>query len=692
MKPVLALLTFVSLLHAEGPIRGFAPATVDAEHRREEKAIAVPDPVRMRSYAKRMSERPHIAGSPASKAVADYVLSLFKSFGLDASIERFDALLPYPTVRVVELTAPVRYRARLQEPAVAGDKDSANPAEIPPYNAYSADGDVTAPLVYVNYGIPEDYDALAKMGIDVRGKIAIARYGKSWRGTKPKVAAERGAIACIIYSDPRDDGYFQGDVYPKGPFRPAGSAQRGSVMDMPLYVGDPLTPGWASEAGARRLPVSESHTLMKIPVLPISYEDARPLLENLGGPVAPEPWRGALPITYHIGPGPAVVHMKVASDWTQKPVYNVVATIPGTSLADEWVVYGNHHDAWGYGASDPVSGAAVVLETARTLAEMVKDGWQPKRTIKLALWDAEEFGMVGSTEWAEKHLAELDRKAAVYLNTDSNGRGVFGGSGSPSLQSFLSEVLRDLKDPVSGAPLLEGARRRGETQQNTRFSLGALGAGSDFVAFIHHGGIASLNVGFSGDSAGVYHSIYDSWNWFTKFSDGDFVYGKALTQVMSTALMRLAGSSVLPFEFGAFTGAVKGYVDELEKLAGEKVPMGEVRAALDEVVNASAAYEKALQSGLPKVDSGKLAAINEAVFRTERSLTLPEGLPGREWYKHQIAAPGIYTGYSAKSLPGIREAVEAGRWTEAREQSAQVAKVLRALAAQIGKATALVSE
>jgi N-acetylated-alpha-linked acidic dipeptidase len=407
---------------AQTDIRGFSPSQAKVEREHEDQARALPEPQRIRSYMERMSQEPHHAGSPASKLVAEYAAGLLREWGLDVRIEEFEALLPYPTVRMLEMVAPVKYRAKLQEPVVAEDKDSADKNQLPTYNAYSASGDVTAPLVYVNYGVPEDYEELKKLGIDVKGKIVIARYGKSWRGTKPKVAYEHGAVGCLIYSDPRDDGYFQGDVYPKGPFRPPAGAQRGSVMDMPVYVGDPLSPGWASERGAKKLPIAEATSIMKIPVLPISYEDAKPLLQNLEGPVAPEGWRGALPFTYHVGSGPASVHLKLDFDWATKPLYNVIATIPGSVNPDEWVIYGNHHDAWVNGAHDPLSGAAALLETARALGTMRKNGWTPKRSIKFALWDGEEFGLVGSTEWVEKHQEEINTKTVVYFNSDTNGK------------------------------------------------------------------------------------------------------------------------------------------------------------------------------------------------------------------------------------------------------------------------------
>jgi N-acetylated-alpha-linked acidic dipeptidase len=696
MRLALIAALVVSTTQAQEPVRGFPPAQAAAERELEERFRALPRADRIREYDRRMSRAPHHAGSPGSREVAEYALKLMKDWGLQARIETFDALLPYPTERIVELVAPVRFRARLQEPAIREDPDTAAAGQLPTYNAYSASGDVTGPLVYVNYGVPEDYLALKKQGLDVRGKIVIARYGGSWRGTKPKVAAENGALGCLIYSDPRDDGYFQGDVYPKGPFRPPAGVQRGSVMDMPLYVGDPLTPGWASETGARRLAPAEATTLMRIPVLPISYEDARPLLENLGGPVAPEAWRGALALTYHLGPGPATVRLKVETDSGIRPVNDVIGVIRGGVFPDEWVIWGNHHDAWVNGANDPATGAAAVLETARALGQMSRDGWKPARTLVFALWDAEEFGLVGSTEWTEKHLDELKSKAVAYLNTDSNGRGRIGAGGSPILEQFFREVIRDTRDPVSGKSLLalaEGAPRQGN--QPAGFRFGTLGAGSDYVAFVHHGGIASINAGFSGeDGGGVYHSIYDTFQWQTRFSDGDFVYGKALSEVMGTAMLRLAQAPVLPIEFGALGEAAERWTEEIAKAAGpdaSKLNLKPVVDALKEVRAASSIYEAELTRRLNSAGADgpeSWSELNRLLRGAERTLTLERGLPGRPWYKHQLYAPGLYTGYSAKTLPGIREAAEAGRWEEANRQAESVAGALRQFRAQVERAVA----
>ena len=670
MKFIAAVLLACTVASAQSDMRGFAPAQAEAQRALEAKALAIPEPQRLRTYLERMSSEPHIAGSPASKAVAEYAVGLMRSWGLDARIEEFEALLPYPTSRLLELTAPVRYRAKLEEPKLAEDRDSSDKGQVPTYNAYAASGDVTAPVVYVNYGIPEDYERLKTLGIDVKGKVVIARYGRSWRGTKAKVAQENGAVACLIYSDPREDGYYAGDVYPKGAFRPPAGVQRGSVVDLPLYPGDPLTPGWASEKGARKLPRDEATSLMKIPVLPISYEDAQPFLAALEGPVAPEQWRGALPITYHLGPGPAVARVKTDFDWTTKPVYNVIATIPGADAPDEWIIYGNHHDAWVNGAQDPGSGAAVVLETARTLSELMKTGWRPKRTIKLALWDAEEFGLIGSTEWVEKHEAELKRKAVLYLNTDMTGKLGFGVGGSPSLHVFMREIVRDVLKPD---PL--------------NFAMGPVGSGSDYTPFLHHSGIASVNAGF-GETGGIYHSIYDSFTWYTRFSDRDFSKGRELAQTMTTAVLRSAQAPVIPFEFRQVATAVRGYLANLALL--KELRLGDLQTELRALQSAADRYETTYQKALqmPQAQS----KLNAILIETERVIAPPKGLPGRPWYKHQLMAPGTYTGYSAKTLPGIREAAEAGRWAEANAEAANVAAALRALRTKLEAAEELLAQ
>ncbi|MCX6611004.1 MAG: M28 family peptidase, partial [Acidobacteria bacterium] len=477
---------------AADSIRGFPDDEAKARAPFEQRLRATAESNKIREFMTRMASEPHHAGSPASRAVAEFALEKFKEFGLEARIETFDALIPYPTQRVLEVLSPVRYTAKLREPIVKDDPDSSDMNQLPTFNAYSANGDITAQAVYANYGLPEDYAFLKLKGVDVRGKIVLVRYGRSFRGIKPKVAAENGAVGCLIYSDPRDDGYFQGDIYPKGPYRPPPGVQRGSVMDLPLYPGDPLTPGKPSIPGTPRLKMEDARSMQKIPVMPISWEDARPILEQIDGEVAPASWKGAIPVTYHIGAGPAVVHLKVQADNATRQVHDVVARLQGTVYPDQYIVYGNHHDAWVNGAADPISGAASVLEAARILSKAVQQGWKPKRSIVFALWDGEEYGLVGSTEWVEKHRDELTKNAVAYFNSDTTLRGAMSVQASPSLEKFVEEWMRDYPDPASGKSLLEASNQRG-------FRAGPLGSGSDYTAFVHHAGVASLNAGFDGD-------------------------------------------------------------------------------------------------------------------------------------------------------------------------------------------------
>ena len=737
-------LTSVALMPAEtGPLQGLGGYSDEAarvERDWESKFKAIPEPQNLRAYMERLSARPHHLGSPYDKDNAEWILAQFKGWGLDAHIESFEVLFPTPKERVVELVAPTRFTARLQEPTVAADPTSnQHDEQLPTYNAYSADGDVTAPLVYVNHGIPEDYEQLERLGISVKGAIVITRYGASWRGIKPKVAAEHGALGCLIYSDPRDDGYSQGDVFPEGAWRPRDGAQRGSVMDMPLYTGDPLTPGVPATPDAKRLPLEEVKTITRIPTLPLSYGDAQPLLAALAGPVAPDDWRGALPITYHLGPGPAKVHLKLKANWDIKPIYNVIVRIPGSAYPDEWIVRGNHHDAWVNGADDPVSAMAALMEEARAFGELLKQGWKPKRTIIYCAWDAEEQGLIGSTEWAEAHANELRRHAAVYINTDANGRGYLNASGSHTLEKFINEVARDIVDPEKKMPVWQRRRLkliadakskedRDEVRGRPDWRIGALGSGSDYTVFIDHLGVASLNLGYGDeDGGGIYHSIYDDFYWYTHFSDTDFAYGRALAQTVGTAVMRLANAELLPYDFTDFADTIRKYADDLKKLL--KTKQDEIREqnrqieegvfdatadpkktfvppAIEEVppqlnfaplenalekLTASAgdyrkAWEKAHENGGGALARASLQEVNAKLIESERKLTSPEGLPGRPWYKHQIYAPGAYTGYGVKTIPGVREAIEQKKWQEADEQLVLIGKILQDEAALIESA------
>src|SRR5271166_1728935 len=568
---------------ADAPIYGFSAQHARSEREWESKFKALPNAQKQRDYMQLLTARPHHVGSAYDKQNAEWILARFKEWGLDAKIETFKVLFPTPKKRLVELIAPTHFVAKLQEPALAEDPTSNQRDEqLPTYNAYSRDGDVTAPLVYVNYGLTDDYERLQRLGVSVQGAIVIARYGNAWRGMKPKIAAEHGAVGCIIYSDPKDDGYFGGDVFPKGAMRPDQGVQRGSVMDFASnYPGDPLTPD-RGDPNAPRMTASNAPSITRIPTMPISYGDAQPLLASLTGPLAPEEWRGALPIAYYVGPGAAKVHLVVESNWDIKDVNDVIARIPGSSEGDEWVVRGNHHDGWVNGAEDPISAQVALLEEARSFGELLKEGWKPKRTIIYCAWDGEEPMLLGSTEWVETHAAELREHAAVYINTDGNDRGVLTMNGSHSLEQFVNGVARDIEDPETKMTVWQrtqlnkiaeakSADDRKELRQRADLRIDALGSGTDFTAYLDHLGIASLNLGYGGeDEEGIYHSIYDDFYWYTHFSDTDFVYGRALAQTVGTSVMRLADAEVLPFDFVDFADTVQKYTKDLEKLLTDK--------------------------------------------------------------------------------------------------------------------------
>ncbi len=727
----------------EQPLAGYSAESSRAERQWEEKMKAIPDPEKIRGYLQRMSLRPHHVGSPYDKDNAEWLLAKFKEFGLDAHIESFDVLMPTPKERVVELVdGGPKFTAKLEEPVVPEDETTKQKAEqLPTYNAYSIDGDVTAPLVYVNFGVPADYEQLERMGVSVKGAIVIARYYGSWRGIKPKVAAEHGAIGCLIFSDPHEDGYTQGDVFPQGPYRPKDGVQRGSVADMPLYAGDPLTPGVGATKDAKRLDLKDAETITKIPVLPISYGDAQPLLASLKGPMAPQAWRGGLGIGYHIGPGPGKVHLKVKSDWTPlKPIYDVIAKISGSVYPDEWVIRGNHHDGWVNGAEDPLSGQAAMLEEARALGELVKQGWKPKRTLIFCAWDGEEPGLLGSTEWVETHAEELDKHAVAYINSDGNGRGYLALEGSHTLEKFMNDIARDVQDPETKLSAWKRDELRAierapedkkqEIRQRPDLHLGALGSGSDFTPFLQHVGVASLDIGFGGeDGGGIYHSIYDTFYWYTHFSDTTFVYGRALAQTGGSVMMRLGDADLLPFEFGDFAETMQSYVRELKDLSKkmqdeirernreieegvftavadpkkteippkkEEVPpyqnFAPLENAADAVTHSAAEYRKALEhanaNGGAALAATSLAEVNRLLIESERKFITQEGLPHRKWYRHQLYAPGFYTGYAAKTMPAVRESIEQKEWKQADAGIVVVAKCLQDEAALIADAAA----
>lgn len=712
---------------------GFSSAAAREQRANEAKFDSFLRADNLRDWMKRLSARPHHLGSPYGKENAEFMAAQFRSWGYATEIETFDVLFPTPKTRLVEMTVPEKFTLKLNEPAVEGDATSNQQSEqLPTYNAFSIDGDVTGPLVYVNYGTPADYEELDRRGIDVKGKIVLSRYGGSWRGIKPKVAAEHGALGCIIYSDPRNDGFYQGDVYPKGAWRNENGAQRGSVMDMPLHPGDVLTKGIGATKNAKRVDRKDAATITKIPVLPISYSDALPLLKNLDGAVVPDAWRGALPVTYHFGGRTPTVRLKLEFNWDLKTIHNVIAKMAGSERPDQWIIRGNHHDAWVNGANDPISGMVAEMEEARAIGELVKTGWRPKRTIVYCAWDAEEEGLIGSTEWVEQHADELRQKAAVYINTDSNGRGFLGVGGSHTLEKFINEVSRDVPDPQVGGTVWERQRadlivngspaQRAEATSRNDLRIYALGSGSDYTPFLQHLGIASMNIGFGGeDGGGSYHSIYDSFDHYTRFGDPGFAYGIALSKVCGHAVLRLAGAETLPFEFTNFADTVGQYVGEVTRLTDtmreetritnqaitsgmwrsvqdptegliapktkDTVPFinfAPLQNALAKLQESARAYQKASAGKQPNADAQR--KLDEVLYKSERVLTRTEGLPRRDWFRHQIYAPGFYTGYGVKTLPAVREAIEQRDWREAAEQILIVSRTIENFAAEIDKA------
>ncbi len=730
---------------------GFSDEAATAQRALEQRFDADLKADDQREWMRQMASEPNHVGSPHDKANAEFMLAKFKEWGWDARIETFDVLYPTPKSHTLELIEPTRFTAALKEPPIDGDTTSSKTdGGLPPYNVYGADGDVTAELVYVNYGMPDDYKELARNGVDVKGKIVITRYGQGWRGLKPKLAYEHGAVGCLIYSDPQGDGYFAGDVYPKGGNRPADGVQRGSVLDMILYPGDPLTPGIGSTPNAKRLAMTDAVTILKIPVMPISYADAQPLLAALDGQLAPRSWRGALPLTYHIGPGPAKVHLKIESEWTRKPLYDVIAKIEGAKFPDQWIVRGNHHDGWVFGAWDPLAGNVAMLAEAKAIGALIKQGWKPARTLVYASWDGEEPGLLGSTEWVETHAAELKQKAVLYLNSDTNSRGFLGAEGSHSLQHLVNQVAADVRDPQTGVsvdkrlraalqvdafenPGAESKRLAQLAANGDDLPIGGLGSGSDYSAFLQHAGIASLNIGFGGEDqqGGVYHSIYDSFDHYERFGDPGFVYGVALSQTAGRIVLRAANADVLPLRFGDFANTVERYADEVHKLADSErersndliqlldggafklaadptkvllappredevpyldfAPLDNALARLGRTAkNYDSALAKAQANGF-KLSAKQQSDINGLLQGMEQTLLDTKGLPGRPWFQHFIYAPGMTTGYGVKTLPSVRESIEDRKWDLATQGVVRTAGVLDAYSKRIERATMALS-
>jgi N-acetylated-alpha-linked acidic dipeptidase len=721
------------VMHAQQPstpelLQGYSQDASAKEVQWEQKFRAIPSPDNLRSYMQRLSAHPHNVGSPYDKNNAEWIADKFRSWGFDTSIETFYVLFPTPKERALELVEPTKFTAKLAEPPLAVDPTSNQQSEaLPPYNAYSADGDVTAPLVYVNYGTRQDYETLARMGVSVKGAIVIARYGHAWRGIKPKVAAEHGAVGCIIYSDPQQDGYGEDTTFPAGPARPLEGVQRGAVADT-YYSGDPLTPGWGSTKDAKRVPLKSNPEITKIPTLPISYGDAQPLLQALGGQMVPRPWRGGLPIAYHVGPGQAMVHLRVYSNWDIKPIYDVIARMAGATEPDQWVIRGNHQDAWVNGAEDPISGLVAEMEEARALGELAKQGWKPRRTIIYCAWDGEEPGLLGSTEWVETHAKELSDHAVFYVNSDNTDRGFLQMAGSHSVEHFMNTVAAEVPDPETKYSVLERARlqqigtatteaERTELRDRRDLRIDALGDGSDYSPFLDHLGIPSVDLRFDGETpGGVYHSEYDDFYWYTHFSDTKFVYGRALAQVAGTAVMQMADAEVLPYEFNDVADTIHTYVDQLKKqMTDARQNIAETDRQIHEGVFAAMSdpqtpsyppkeeavppymnfaplengaadltisaqkYQTAfaqLEKDDALLDGTQVDDLNHLLMLTERATLLEAGLPGRNWYKNQIYAPGAYTGYGVKTLAAVREAMDQHNWPLADQQSPAVGGVL----------------
>ena len=740
-----ALATVSLLAAAAAPLAAAPPPTQAAREAAFDASISAADQT---AWLKDMSSAPNHVSSPHDKANAEATLAKFKAWGWDAHIEQFDVLYPLPITTAVELVAPQRVVLGGQEPPVPGDATSADLGKaLPPYVAFQGDGDVTADVVYVNYGLPADYLALDRRGISVKGKIVLARYGSGWRGLKPKLAQEHGAVGCIIYSDPADDGYGQGDPYPKGGARPPQSVQRGSVADMTTFPGDPLTPGIGAVPGATRLARADAPTILKIPVLPMSYADATQILGSLGGPFAPDAWRGALPLAYHIGgDGKTTVHLVVKSDWALRPLYDVIATLRGAKYPDEWVVRGNHHDGWVFGAADPLSGNVAMLAEAKALGALAKSGWRPARTIVYASWDGEEPMLLGSTEWAETHAAELKAKAVIYINTDGNGRGFLGVQGSHSWQHLVNAVAADVTDPQTGVSVAKRLRggilanaydKLGHTDETALAAaeaggdvpIGALGSGSDYSSFLQHLGIASLNIGYGGEdeSGGVYHSAYDSFDHFTKFDDPGLAYGATLSKTVGRLVLRIADAETPPVRFGDFADTVARYLTEVKRLAEERRTQDGKLAALLEGRAFALATDRLNPVGAPAADlptpffefarlegavahlgaaakafdaayasrgaglaPAARARLNAALRDIDQLLLDPRGLPGRSWYQNLVYAPGRFTGYGAKTLPGVREAIEERRFADVDAYAGYTAAALDRYAARLEAATAIV--
>jgi N-acetylated-alpha-linked acidic dipeptidase len=742
----LASLLSASQGHAaepQAPITGFPGEASQAQRALEERFAARIKKEQVGESLRELSSEPHHAGSPRSAEIARDLVEQFRSWGFDAKVETFYGLVSKPKVRVLEMVAPHAYQAPLEDGPFPGAPSPDLAGSLPPYSMFSGDGDVTAEAVYVNYGSAGDYEMLARQGIDVRGKIVIARYGKSWRGAKARVAAEKGAAGVILFSDPAQGGYAEGAVYPEGPLLPAEGAQRGSILDLPRMAGDPLTPG----QGATRKPASfsmqdVSEWISPIPVQPVSAKEIEPILAAMGGPVVPADWHGGLPVVHRFGDGTVKLRLKIAQDWTVTPLHDVVAKLEGAVWPDEWVMRGNNHDAWNFGAEDAASGLAAMLEEARAIGTLAKEGWRPKRTLVYLAWDGEEAGLFGSTEWVETHADELRRKAVAYLNSGPTARGFFSSGGSHSLWTFVDEIARDVHDPLLEVPVADRVAANNRLQRleagletdapaaTRKFPLAALGMSSDYGAFLQHVGIASLDFTFEGESQNrCYHSICDNFSHFEKFSDPGFAYGAALSEAGGRMMLRLGEAEILPFDFSGMAEALAGYLDEVENIADARRRQVERRnAAIEDGVFGLARDPQdrtptpELEEPVPDVDfallrqaqraladnakrfSGaraahaakdavlepaELAQVNAILRSAEQALAPEAGLPGRTWYRHRVYAPDRDTGYESATLPGVREAIERQDWAGAQREIGRAAEAVDAYAKAVNDAATL---
>ncbi|MCC6992896.1 MAG: M28 family metallopeptidase [Acidobacteria bacterium] len=686
-----ALCALIALAFASGlaarqappaAMRGYTLTGTSAQRDVETRFRALPSADAIRAWHRELTKSPHVATSPRTKEIAEFIAASWKAQGLDTvTIRRYDVLSSNPRTVAVEMVTPTRYTPTLREAPIPEDPDTAQPGISGAWTSFSASGDVTAPVVYANAGNPADYDELRRQGIDPKGKIVIVRYSNpySYRGFKALTAEREGAAAMIVYSDPKEDGYGQGAVYPKGPWGPASHLQRGGIAYDYIVPGDPLTPGWASVDGARRIPVSEAVSVPKIMALPMSHQDIQPILAALGGPMAPAAWKGGLPIDYRLGGADARLHVRIDMQTDVQPNYVVEGRITGSERPDEWVVLGNHHDAWVFGGVDPSSGTATMLELTKALGALAKSGVRPKRTLVFGAWDGEEVTLTGSTEWGEQFRDELRQKAVAYLNVDSAASGPnLELSAVGTLAPAIVDITRDLTSPAGGSlydawrkagsgggSITSGARKDGE------LVVTRIGSGSDHTVFINHVGVPVVDMSFNGPY-GVYHSAYDSHHWVSTIGDPGFQYSQLMAQLWGTMALRFANADLLPFDVPTYAGAIDGFITQLKTIpqAETRLDTAPLVAAVGRLTTAGATLSSrmplALAAGPLRRETAD--AVNRELLAFERTWLHEPGIPGRAWFKHLLYAPR-YT-YAAMSLPGVTEAAEAGDWTRAQAQLA----------------------